>query len=150
MLKPGGRFIILGPNIKYAYKEYWAFYDHYLELSHISLAEGLRMNGYEIAFNVARFLPFTMANKQPTHDIFINICLAHLRKAVSCNCREAAMIIAIQLTRATASKKASICSSLNPIAAKPAAILVPSGRTCRCNHKRSGPDLICVAIHQPT
>lgn len=76
VLKPGGRFIILGPNIKYAYKEYWDFYDHYLELSHISLAEGLRMNGYEIASNVARFLPFTMANKQPTNDILIKGYLA--------------------------------------------------------------------------
>ncbi|MBD9449740.1 class I SAM-dependent methyltransferase [Rhizobium sp. RHZ01] len=76
VLKPGGRFIILGPNIKYAYKEYWDFYDHYLELSHISLAEGLRMNGYEITSNVPRFLPFTMANKQPTHDLFIRAYLA--------------------------------------------------------------------------
>ena len=39
VLKPGGRFIVLGPNIRYAYKEYWDYYDHYLPLSHLSLAE---------------------------------------------------------------------------------------------------------------
>ena len=38
-LRPGGRFIILGPNIKYAYREYWDYYDHHLPLSHLSLVE---------------------------------------------------------------------------------------------------------------
>ncbi|WFS25146.1 class I SAM-dependent methyltransferase [Rhizobium rhododendri] len=76
VLKPGGQFIVLGPNIKYAYKEYWDFYDHYLELSHISLAEGLKMNGYNVVENIGRFLPFTMANKQPTHDLLIKAYLA--------------------------------------------------------------------------
>lgn len=75
-LKPGGQFIILGPNIRYAYKEYWDFYDHYLELSHLSLEEGLKMNGYEVVSNIPRFLPFTMANKRPTHDALIKAYLA--------------------------------------------------------------------------
>jgi ubiquinone/menaquinone biosynthesis C-methylase UbiE len=76
VLKPGGRFIILGPNIKYAYKEYWDFYDHYLELSHLSLAEGLKMNGYTVVTNIPRFLPFTMANKSPTNDFLIRAYLS--------------------------------------------------------------------------
>lgn len=76
VLKPGGKFIIMGPNIRYAFKEYWDFYDHYLALSDISLAEGLAMNGYNVVSVVDRFLPFTMANKKPSHDILIRAYLA--------------------------------------------------------------------------
>jgi ubiquinone/menaquinone biosynthesis C-methylase UbiE len=76
VLKPGGRFIIMGPNIRYAYREYWDFYDHYLPLSDLSLAEGLAMNGYKIVSVIDRFLPFTMANKKPTYDFLIRTYLA--------------------------------------------------------------------------
>jgi SAM-dependent methyltransferase len=76
ILRPGGRFIILGPNIKYAYREYWDYYDHYLPLSHLSLAEGLILNGYEIVSVIDRFLPYTMNNNAPTHDAVIRAYLA--------------------------------------------------------------------------
>ena len=76
VLKPGGKFIILGPNIRYAYREYWDFYDHYLPLSHLSLAEGLRLAGFQVTENIPRFLPFTMNNSGPTHDILVRAYLA--------------------------------------------------------------------------
>lgn len=75
-LKPGGRFIILGPNIRYAYKEYWDYYDHYLPLSHLSLAEGLMINGFDIEKVVDRFLPYTMNNSTPTHPLIMKLYLA--------------------------------------------------------------------------
>ena len=40
VLKPGGRFIVLGPNIRYLPGAYWDFWDHHLPLTHLSLAEG--------------------------------------------------------------------------------------------------------------
>lgn len=40
ILRIGGRFIVMGPNICYAYREYWDYYDHQLPLSHVSLDEG--------------------------------------------------------------------------------------------------------------
>lgn len=76
VLKPGGRFIIMGPNIRYAYKEYWDFYDHYLPLSHLSLAEGLRIAGFRIEENIPRFLPYTMNNSAPTADFLVKAYLA--------------------------------------------------------------------------
>lgn len=76
VLKPGGRFIIMGPNIRYAYKEYWDFYDHYLPLSHLSLAEGLRIAGFQIDENIPRFMPYTMNNRAPTNDFLIRAYLA--------------------------------------------------------------------------
>ncbi|MBB3542454.1 class I SAM-dependent methyltransferase [Rhizobium sp. BK399] len=75
VLKPGGRFIIMGPNIRYAYKEYWDFYDHYLPLSHLSLAEGLRIAGFRIEENIPRFMPYTMNNNAPTNDFFVRAYL---------------------------------------------------------------------------
>lgn len=76
VLKPKGQFIVMGPNIRYLYDRYWDFYDHYLPLSHLSLAEGLRAQGFEIGEVVDRFLPYTMQSNLPTGDFLINIYLA--------------------------------------------------------------------------
>jgi len=60
-LKPGGRFIALGPNIKYAPGAYWDFFDHYVALTEWSLAEGLSNCGFSIERQIDRFLPYTMS-----------------------------------------------------------------------------------------
>jgi SAM-dependent methyltransferase len=60
-LKPGGRLIAMGPNIKYVPGLYWDFWDHYLPLTELSLMEVLRNTGYEIEYSVDRFLPYTMS-----------------------------------------------------------------------------------------
>ncbi len=66
-LRTGGRIICLGPNIRYVRGSYWDFFDHYLELTHLSLSEGLKMADFEIESSIPRFLPYTMANgKQPS------------------------------------------------------------------------------------
>jgi len=75
VLKPGGRFIILGPNIRYAYREYWDFYDHYLPLSDLSLVEALAISGFKAEKVIPRFLPFTMNNGAPTADFIIRAYL---------------------------------------------------------------------------
>jgi SAM-dependent methyltransferase len=59
-LKPGGRLIAMGPNIKFAGGRYWDFWDHYLPLTETSLSEGLVVRGFEIEECYARFLPYTM------------------------------------------------------------------------------------------
>jgi len=60
-LRPGGRFIAMGPNIKCVQGAYWDFFDHYVELTELSLAEVLSECGFSIERKVARFLPFTMS-----------------------------------------------------------------------------------------
>jgi SAM-dependent methyltransferase len=75
VLRPGGRFIILGPNIRYAYREYWDFYDHCLPLSDRSLAEGLVACGFAIERIIPRFLPYTMNSNLPTGDWAIRLYL---------------------------------------------------------------------------
>jgi SAM-dependent methyltransferase len=71
VLKPGGRFMIMGPNIKYLAGAYWDFYDHYLPLSHISVEEGLAQSGFEVVETIARFLPYTTRSALPKASILI-------------------------------------------------------------------------------
>jgi SAM-dependent methyltransferase len=61
-LKPGGRFIAMGPNIKYLPGAYWDFFDHYVELTELSLSEALSTSGFTIEKQVGRFLPYTMSH----------------------------------------------------------------------------------------
>jgi SAM-dependent methyltransferase len=61
-LKPGGRFIAMGPNVKYVPGAYWDFFDHYVTLTEKSLAEGLSNRGFIIEECVGRFLPYTMSD----------------------------------------------------------------------------------------
>jgi ubiquinone/menaquinone biosynthesis C-methylase UbiE len=71
VLRPGGRLILLGPNIKYLAAEYWDFYDHYLPLSHLSLEEGLAIAGFQIDRVIARFLPYTTRSALPKASFLI-------------------------------------------------------------------------------
>ena len=74
-LKPGGRLICLGPNIKYLPGAYWDFWDHYLPLTELSLAEGLRNRGFSIERCEPRFLPYTMVSGRQYPLIFIRLYL---------------------------------------------------------------------------
>lgn len=60
VLKAGGRYIILGPNLRYLPGEYWDFYDHHLGLTHLSLSEALQLRGFNVDVCVDRFLPYTI------------------------------------------------------------------------------------------
>jgi SAM-dependent methyltransferase len=62
-LKPGGRLIAMGPNIRCLAGAYWDFFDHYLPLSERSLVEVLTKVGFEIEVSRPRFLPYTTAGK---------------------------------------------------------------------------------------
>ena len=75
-LKPGGRLICLGPNIKYLPGCYWDFWDHHIEITEMSLSELLKLHDFSIEKCIAKFLPYTMANKQPPPLFFLRIYLA--------------------------------------------------------------------------
>ena len=76
VLKPDGKFIVMGPNIRYLAAEYWDFYDHNLPLSHLSLEEGLVQAGYEVTAVIPRFLPYTTWSALPTHPFLIKLYLS--------------------------------------------------------------------------
>lgn len=61
-LKDGGLIICLGPNIKYVPGIYWDFWDHFIPITELSLAEALELAGFSIQLNVPRFLPYSMSS----------------------------------------------------------------------------------------
>jgi SAM-dependent methyltransferase len=59
-LRPGGRLLAMGPNVKYLPGRYWDFWDHYIPLTEASLSEALALRGFTINVSVGRFLPYTL------------------------------------------------------------------------------------------
>lgn len=74
-LKPGGTYLVLGPNLRYLPGQYWDFYDHHLGLTHLSLTEVLQMKGFRIEVCIPRFLPFTTQGALPTHPFLVWVYL---------------------------------------------------------------------------
>jgi SAM-dependent methyltransferase len=60
-LRPGGRLICLGPNIRYLPGTYWDFWDHAIPLTDRSLAELLELLGFSVELRIPRFLPYSMS-----------------------------------------------------------------------------------------
>lgn len=60
VLRPGGRLIVLMPNLRYLTGRYWDYFDHHLPLTHLSLAEGLELSGFTVEESIPRFLPYTV------------------------------------------------------------------------------------------
>jgi SAM-dependent methyltransferase len=69
-LKPGGRLIAMGPNIKYLPGLYWDFFDHHTILTEASLSEVLEVEGFGLEDVWGRFLPYTLVNA-PQYPIFL-------------------------------------------------------------------------------
>ena len=76
ILRPGGRIVVLQPNIRFLYDEYWDFFDHHTPLSDRSLGEGLSLAGFEVRTLIARFLPYTTKSRLPKASVFVRLYLA--------------------------------------------------------------------------
>ena len=74
-LKPGGRLIALGPNIRYLPGQYWDFFDHHVALTERSLAEALEVEGFVMEQATPRFLPYTMVNSLQYPLFFLRLYL---------------------------------------------------------------------------
>jgi SAM-dependent methyltransferase len=75
VLRPGGRFLILQPNIRFAYKVYWDFFDHHLPFSDRAMVEGLEACGFRIETVRPRFLPYTTKAGLPARPILVRLYL---------------------------------------------------------------------------
>jgi len=76
VLKPGGRYVVIQPNVRYAYREYWDFYDHHTPLSHLSCSEAFALAGFEVEEVIGRFLPFTTKTRVPSHPALLRLYLS--------------------------------------------------------------------------
>jgi len=75
VLAPAGRLMILQPNIKYLYREYWDFFDHHIPISHLSMVEALVSHSFEPTVVLPRFMPFTTKSSLPKGTFFIRMYL---------------------------------------------------------------------------
>ena len=75
VLKLGGHFLILQPNIRYCYKDYWMFFDHITPIDHHSLSEILEVHHFVIEMCKPRFLPFSTKGRLPNSIALLKIYL---------------------------------------------------------------------------
>lgn len=62
-LLPGGKLIVLQPNIRYVGVRYWDYIDHNIALTDKSLEEALKVSGFIIDELLPRFLPYTVKSR---------------------------------------------------------------------------------------
>lgn len=64
-MAPGGRIAIMGPNYRYASKEYWDMADHIIALTHLAIEEHLYTAGFEPERTIPRYLPYSFRGILP-------------------------------------------------------------------------------------
>lgn len=74
-LSARGQLTILQPNYRYAYREYFDDYTHVAIWSHVSLADFLTANGFDVVEVRPRFLPLTIKGRIPVHPWLIRAYL---------------------------------------------------------------------------
>jgi SAM-dependent methyltransferase len=75
LLKPGGRVLILQPNIRLIGGAYWDFIDHQTALTEKSLSEAATMAGFTTREVITRFLPYTTKSRLPQHPLLVRAYL---------------------------------------------------------------------------
>lgn len=76
LLRPGGRAIILQPNIRLTGSSYWNFIDHHVALTDQSLVEAGELAGLRTVRVVTRFLPFSTKSRLPQDPRLVRLYLA--------------------------------------------------------------------------
>jgi ubiquinone/menaquinone biosynthesis C-methylase UbiE len=64
-LTNNGKLILIQPNYKYAWRDYWDDYTHVRAFSHISLSDLLKSKGFNIVRVEKKFLPFSFKSLLP-------------------------------------------------------------------------------------
>lgn len=64
VVQTSGRFIIIQPNFRYAYRHYFDDYTHRSIFTDVSLPNLLRSHGFAIELVQARFLPYSMRHSR--------------------------------------------------------------------------------------
>ena len=76
LLRPGGRAIVLQPNIRLVGSAYWDFIDHTVALTERSLVEAAELAGLRTRTIVKRFLPYTTKSRFQRHPAVVRAYLA--------------------------------------------------------------------------
>jgi hypothetical protein len=76
ILAENGKIVVMGPNFKYTYKEYFDFADHTVILSELGVAEHLYGAGFKIDKIYPRFLPLSFRGGLPVNRFLIKTYLS--------------------------------------------------------------------------
>jgi hypothetical protein len=71
-----GTLTLIQPNYRFAYREYFDDYTHVAVYSHISLADFIEAQGWEVTEVRPRFLPLTVKSRLPVSKLLIRLYLA--------------------------------------------------------------------------
>jgi SAM-dependent methyltransferase len=76
LLRPGGRVIVLQPNIRLVGPRYWDFIDHKVALTERSLLEAAELAELRTVDLITRFLPYSTKGRLPSHPRLVRAYLA--------------------------------------------------------------------------
>jgi SAM-dependent methyltransferase len=76
LLRPGGRVIVLQPNIRLVGPRYWDFIDHRVALTERSLLEAAELAELRTVELITRFLPYSTKGRLPADPRLVRIYLA--------------------------------------------------------------------------
>jgi ubiquinone/menaquinone biosynthesis C-methylase UbiE len=75
VLRPGGRLLVLQPNVRYCARDYWQFFDHITPIDDRALLEAFAATGYDVITNIPRFLPYTSKSRLPSRPALVKLYL---------------------------------------------------------------------------
>ncbi len=76
LLKPGGRVVVLQPNVRLVGPAYWDFIDHSTILTERSLVEAAELAELHTVEVIVRFLPYTTKSRLPQSPRLVRAYLA--------------------------------------------------------------------------
>ena len=71
-----GTLTLVQPNYRYAYREYFDDFDHKTIWSHVSMADYLASQGWDIMLVEPRFMPLTVKGRLPVNERLVQAWLA--------------------------------------------------------------------------
>lgn len=74
-VRPGARLVILQPNFRYAFREYFDDFTHKTIYTDVGLADYLRAQGLEVTLVKPKFLPLSIKSRFPVSSLLIRAYL---------------------------------------------------------------------------
>lgn len=75
VLKPGGKIIVMQPNIRVVKERFYDYSDHSLPLTEKGMAESIASNGFALEEVRTRFLPYTTKSRYPKWPVLVRLYL---------------------------------------------------------------------------
>ena len=73
VLRPDGKLLLLQPNIRYAARNYWQFFDHITAVDDRAMVEAFEQTGYAVEKDIPRFLPFSTKGRLPSTPTLVSM-----------------------------------------------------------------------------